>query len=111
MTFAMRQAYKREGLGAARKIASGIGDDVIEQICSGDMEFRGDTRGGVEVWTVDRDFLVPTKVGTGEPVPRDEWVEVTGKSERHVDRVERGILMQMSDAYYLDRVHVPGEQV
>jgi hypothetical protein len=110
VTEALRSAHARHDIEAMRKICGNTSDDVLAKIGDGDMEIRGDSVEGFEIYTIDRIYLWPKPL-VGEPDPSDR-IDVTGRCDRQVARIERGVLTQMNtDDFWLDRVEVPGEPV
>lgn len=56
---------------------------------------------GVEPRQPDKAYLEVVNIQTKKVARR---LDMTGKSENHVDRVERGMLINMSDDYSVDRI-------
>lgn len=50
-----------------------------------------------------RTFLVPTHVRTGEQAKR---IDVTGESERMIEKITSGLLRNMSEDWFVDEVTV-----
>lgn len=107
VTEALRSAHRRGDLEAMRRICGGTPDHVLVKIGKGELEIRGDSTTRFEIYTVDREYLVPTRLGTRER--GDTRVEVTGMSERQIERCTMGMLRNMdTDNWFVDHVKVPG---
>lgn len=57
---------------------------------------------------IDREYLWPTPFDGERSV--EDRVEITGKPERMIEKIEMGMLRNMDiERFYLDRVKVPGK--
>lgn len=105
---ALRNAYKRGDMDSMRAMFTNASDTVLKKIGEGELELRGDSDSSIELYSVDRVYIWPTPFKGARRV--DGRVDVTGKSDRAIDRVMRGMQINLnSEEYYLAKVVVPGE--